>query len=446
MDERRHVILAMARWRAVLAVLVVLGALAVGTNVALAASPGGGGASGGSGVAPSGGSGSTSGSSAASGGNRSTRSSRAGTGPLTGTGMWIWYVSKSSGGKASAIIATARRHHVATVIIKAGDGSQRWAQFSAKLVRALHLGHLRVCAWQYVYGSHPLAEAKVGAAAVHAGANCLLIDAESEYEGRYVQAQRYLRELRRLVGSRFPLGLASFPYVDYHPSFPYSVFLGPGGAQVNVPQMYWRDIGTTVDAVYSHTYSFNTPYLRPIAPLGELTGDPPPRQIERFRQLARVYHATGVSWWDWQEATTRGWRAVGVAVSSLTTQPQVQLPILSRHGQGTVRAGDLVVWAQEHLISAGYPVAVDGLFGAQTQSAVRSFQSAHDIAVTGRINPATWLALLRYPAAAVTWTAHGAHTARSARAGRSSGRWSPAPASARLPSLGYEIPPHLGAG
>lgn len=36
--------------------------------------------------------------------------------------------------------------------------------------------------------------------------------------------------------------------VDYHPSFPYSVFFGPEGATVNQPQMYWKAIGTSVRA------------------------------------------------------------------------------------------------------------------------------------------------------------------------------------------------------
>ena len=78
-----------------------------------------------------------------------------------------------------------------------------------------------------------------------------MIDAEGEYEGKYVSAQTYIQGLRHLIGSRFPVALAGLPYVDYHPAFPYSVFLGPGGAKYNAPQMYWTDIGTSVDRVYA---------------------------------------------------------------------------------------------------------------------------------------------------------------------------------------------------
>ena len=70
-----------------------------------------------------------------------------------------------------------------------------------------------------------------------------MIDAEVEYGGKYAAAQTYIDTLRAGVGPAYPIGLASFPYVDYHESMPYSVFLGPGGAQYNVPQVYWKAIG-----------------------------------------------------------------------------------------------------------------------------------------------------------------------------------------------------------
>ena len=58
-----------------------------------------------------------------------------------------------------------------------------------------------MCAWQYVYGTDPVAEAEVGARAVANGAQCLVIDAEAEYEGRYASAQVYLRTLRAAIGA-----------------------------------------------------------------------------------------------------------------------------------------------------------------------------------------------------------------------------------------------------
>ncbi len=323
--------------------------------------------------------------------------------PFAVRGMWIWYVSQSDGGNLTSIIADAHTYGIGTLLIKSGDGTGAWSQFNSQLVSTLHAAGLKLCAWQYVYGDNPTAEAQVGAQAVTDGADCLAIDAESEYEGKYVSAQLYIQTLRQLIGQSFPVALASFPYVDYHPSFPYSVFLGPGGAQYDEPQMYWVDIGTSVDNVYAHTYEFNSLYGRPIAPLGQLYDNPPAGDVLRFRQLARAYGAPGVSWWDWQ-TTSAGWGAISQPVGNLAGfTPSSAVPAL-----GLGAHGDQVVWAQEHLFSAGQPITIDGDFGPQTQAAVQSFQVAHGIPTSAIIDAATWRALLRYQPVPVTWTANGA--------------------------------------
>ncbi len=368
---------------------------------------------------------------------------RARANPLSGRGMWIWYVSQSNGGNVSSIIARARRNGVSTLMIKSGDGTGYWSQFSRGLVSTLHRSGFKVCGWQFVYGNNPVGEAKTADAAIKNGADCLMIDAEGQYEGKYVPAERYIKELRGLAGSNYPLALAGFPYVDYHPAFPYSVFLGPGAAQYNAPQMYWRDIGTTVSDVYSHTYSFNRIYRRSIFPLGEAVVDPPaspppPKEIRLFRQVSRAYGASGVSWWMWQGLGGLGWHAISQPVGS----PSGFRPDTSYASLGSGAQGDLVVWAQEHLISAGERVSIDGSFGAKTKSAVERFQRAHGLPAIGLIGPATWKALLRYSPVRVNWvTRHSRQVASTAGAATTQ-----VPSSASLPARRYEIPRELGAG
>ncbi|MGI8902126.1 MAG: peptidoglycan-binding domain-containing protein [Solirubrobacteraceae bacterium] len=358
--------------------------------------------------------------------------------PFAGRAMWIWVLSQSDGGNLSSIIATARRYHVNTLMIKSGDGSGMWSQFTPQLVATLHAAGLQVCAWQYVYGSHPASEAQVGATAVKDGADCLLIDAETEYEGKYVSAQTYISQLRSLIGASFPVALAGFPYVDYHPAFPYSVFLGPDGAQYNVPQMYWADIGTTVDLAYAHTFVFNRLYQRPIFPLGQVYNHPPPSQIVRFRQLSRAYGASGVSWWDWQEATFAGWRALSQpAGPPASFTADASLASVGLHAQG-----DLVVWAQQHLYAAGQRTTIDGAFGAQTRAAVRRFQTAQGLRPTGLIDAATWRLLLRYAPTRVRWSSGSARVASAASASGTR----PVPKSASLPAVRDEIAGAGGAG
>jgi hypothetical protein len=343
--------------------------------------------------------------------------------------MWIWYLARSEGGSVPAIISRARAAGVVTLIVKSSDGANSWSQFSPGLVRQLRAGGLRVCAWQYVYGTEPTAEADAGARAVEAGAECLIIDAEAEYEGRYSSAATYMRELRRRVGRDYPVGLASFPYADYHPAFPYSVFLGPGGAQFDMPQMYWAEIGRGVDAVYRHTYTENRIYRRPIYPLGQTYGSLLAADIQRFRGLAVRYGSPGISWWDYAWTSAEGlWPALTGLYAPAGAAP-LGYPVL---GPGS--RGDAVLWMQEHLAREFPAQRTTGLFGSLTLGVLRAFQARHGLAVTGSTDAATWQALLRRYPVALPWSAS---TARASTGARRAGGFEPA--SASLPARRYEI-------
>ena len=322
--------------------------------------------------------------------------------PFVRQGMWIWYVDQSQGGSVPAILRTAHSHGIGTVYIKAGDGATRWDQFNAPLVAALHHGGLKVCAWQFVYGDAPEAEARVGAAAVRAGADCLVIDAEASYEGKYAAADLYIRSLRAQIGAGFPLSLAGFPYVDYHPAFPYSVFLGPGGATVDQPQMYWKDIGTSVHEVFAHTYLYNRLWGRPVFPIGQTYGAPGLRPLRLFRRYSASYGSVP-SWWDWQETNTREWGALGARVGRRKIpgfSPEVEYPLLRIGAKG-----DLVVWAQERLITAGQELEVNGIFNRPMRRAVRAFQEEHGLMGDGQLGSDTWAQLVNYTPFRVEWAA-----------------------------------------
>jgi peptidoglycan hydrolase-like protein with peptidoglycan-binding domain len=342
--------------------------------------------------------------------------------------MWIWSVGRSEGGNPTAIAKRAWANGIKTLFIKSGDGTSYWSQFSRRLVYFIHRYGVHVCAWQYVYGTSPLREAEIGVQAVRRGADCLVIDAEVEYQGRYAQAQQYVDALRAAVGARYPLGLASFPFVDYHPGFPYSVFLGHGGATVNLPQMYWHDIGESVAAVYRHTYMVNRIYRRAIRPLGQ-TDSASAGEISLFRGLSLAYGAGGLSWWDYAWTSANGlWPAVSGPYTSVAAVPSPGFPLLHDGSQG-----DMVLWMQELLKSAIPSQRTTGTFASETLRNLRRFQARRGIPATGQTGPLTWLALLRLPVARVHWAADA--RAASGRAGR----YPRTPQSASLPALADEI-------
>ena len=322
--------------------------------------------------------------------------------------MWIWYLSASDGGNVALIAAQAKAAGVGTLLIKSSDGSTNyWSQFSKKLVEEVHAQGLKVCAWQYVYGTNPVGEAELGAKAAAEGAECLVIDAETQYEGLYGAAQTYIDSLRAKIGPAYPLALASFPYVNYHPSFPYSVFLGPNGAQFDVPQMYWHDIGTSVAQVYINTYEQNLIYGRPILPLGQTYGGVSSSEIVAFRSLASAYGAAGDSFWDWQETKASGWTSMIAPLNATLTVPQPELtsPLLKEGAKS-----DQVLWLQEHLAGTIPAQPTTGIFESQTAADVKQIQTEHGLPATGETDAATWGYILALPMVEVNWTAAGPKT------------------------------------
>lgn len=355
-------------------------------------------------------------------------------GALKGGGMWIWYVSSSEKGSVAKIAAKAKTNGIKTLFIKGADGGTVWSQLSGKLIDAFHAKGLKVCTWQYVYGGRPKPEADAAIKAISRGADCFVIDAESEYEGRYREAAIYVRRLRAAVGKDYPIGLSGFPYVDYHPSFPYSVFLGPGGAQYNLPQIYWHTIGDSVDWSFEHTFVFNRVYEAPIRPLGQVYDNPPVKEVSRFRRLAASHNMSGVSWWSWQSASQKSWKALTPDESTAIPgyRPSSQYPVIKRKGKND--SGDLVVWAQMHLVGGGFlsDQKIDGSFDPLEVKAVRALQAAKGLPVTGVIDRATWRKLLSYTPYRLTFSA----SASQARTASNDA----VPGSADLPALRYEIP------
>src|SRR5207245_3284384 len=137
---------------------------------------------------------------------------------------------------------------------------------------------------------------------------------------------------------------------------------GPNGAQYNAPQMYWKAIGTSVDTVYANTYIGNRIYGRPLFPLGQTYEGVSSADLVRFREEAVDYGATGISFWDWQETSSRGWAGLAAPLAPLTSvAPNTEYPELHSGARG-----DQVLWLQEHLARANPEQETTGMFGSAT--------------------------------------------------------------------------------
>jgi hypothetical protein len=324
--------------------------------------------------------------------------------PLSSTALWSGEIP--AGSTAAQLAAQAAQANVRTLFVKGADGVTAEPQLTPTFVNELRANGVSVCAWSFAYGLNPTAEAAAAVAAVHEGAQCLVVDAEEQYDGLYGAAQTFVHTLREQLGAQFPIGLAGQAEVLQHPTFPYSVFLGPGAFNFDLPQVYWLDFALSVPAAYATTIAENSIYGRPILPVGQLYGSVAPVELEQFRALAGAYRSPGMSFFDLASAQPDELAALAAPAPKLATRAIVP---------ATVRAGadgDEVVWAQELLNAAGARLPVGGFLGAQTARAIARFQTGHHLPATGALGPATWKALLRFKAREPSWASGPPDSAR----------------------------------
>lgn len=228
--------------------------------------------------------------------------------PWEGKHIWIWELDQT--GDPQLIVEKAIALGLAGLIVKAWDGSSYWSQIESITGLAKAAG-LIVGAWGYSYGTNPQGEAQAAERAVATGADWLIIDAEAEYENSLgsTRADNLGNAFQAI--SSVPIGYTSFAIAQYHPDFPYAQF--SKWCHVVLPQVYWGDFGMSVDQALSMSVSGLQDYSLPIAPIGQCYNAVAADDIISFGQLAQNAGLPGISYWDWQEATSAMLDAIGNA-------------------------------------------------------------------------------------------------------------------------------------
>ena len=117
----------------------------------------------------------------------------------------------------------------------------------------------------------------------------------------------------------------------------------------------------------------------------------------------------GLSQWGSQNLAQQGFNSVEIIRSyygnvEIVNNAPVQEIAISYPGilrRGTTGPSVVTLQVMLNRISQSYPAIpkisqVDGIFGAQTEAAVRKFQEVFDLSVDGIVGRATWYALVRY--------------------------------------------------
>ena len=93
-----------------------------------------------------------------------------------------------------------------------------------------------------------------------------------------------------------------------------------------------------------------------------------------------------------EASTTKGWTHYGIPVGLYSPEEIPAQPVRRTLRRGA--QGQDVAEMQQALISWGHnPGAADGIFGKNTEAALKGFQKAHGLTVDGVCGPATWAAL-----------------------------------------------------
>ena len=332
-----------------------------------------------------------------------------------GKGMWIWLEDRADGGDPHAIVARAKAAGLTHLYVRTGTlkGGFVGGPFLDRLLPVAHLHGLRVYGWDFPYLDHPGDDVNRALAAIrHTTPDGHRIDGfsadiETVHEGvnndvEFVTA--YSTWLRANVGPHYPL-IATVPNPTTRrvaEGFPYHAIVPSFDAVA--PMVYWMNRDPALDV--ANAVAFFAPWGKPVFPIGQAydggpEGGPPGvpgrEAIIRFMQSAEASGAVGASFWSWQHATPEVWDAVRDAGEF---RLEVGGPAAEGLTVGMVRAYQAV------LTGLGFPVPADGRWGPPTIEAVRAYQAAARLPVTGRIDAVTRAFLLAPVAAPVVPAGH----------------------------------------
>ena len=230
-------------------------------------------------------------------------------GPI-GKGYYIWKIPNCENGDPESIALTAYNAGLKHVLIKIANGIYDYnydtstkKDLIAPVINALHQKNIEVWGWHYVFGNLPLEEAKAAIRQINRlPLDGYIIDAESEYKGKYTPCRIFMKELRNALPD-YPIALSSFRYPKYHMDLPWKDFLTY--CDINMPQVYWEQSHNPAYQLERCLSEFQTTIdpFRQIIPTGAAycVGGwcPSPNEIIEFMDKAISLKMPAVNFWSW---------------------------------------------------------------------------------------------------------------------------------------------------
>jgi hypothetical protein len=249
--------------------------------------------------------------------------------PLRGKGMWLTYATLQHT-PVTAIVSAARAVGLSHLYVEVAASHRGFygRPGLAALLPAAHRAGLRVLAWVYPYLRNLSADVAVSVAAAHYVApsgdrpDGLLTDVEENVAEGAVRA--YGAILRALLGPNELMAIATYPPQSRHGrTYPFAT--AALSWNVMVPMDYWHLKRRSYSAM--EVYRFVRASIRlirartraaePVEVLGQMfafdqagTGSPSVAEIAACAAAARDGGALGVSFFEWDYATSAEWSAL----------------------------------------------------------------------------------------------------------------------------------------
>jgi hypothetical protein len=227
-----------------------------------------------------------------------------------GKGFFIWKIPQCEQGDIQKIALEAYQAGLTHVLVKIANGIYDYnydvslrKDLVAPLADELLKYGIKTWGWHYVFGDLPKDEATTAIRQIRKiPLEGYVIDAESEYKGKYTPCRIFMSELRNALPD-FPIALSSFRYPKYHNDLPWTDFLTK--SDHNMPQVYWEQAHNPGEQLKRSLNEFKTAVspFRPIIPTGAAYGAngwiPTVEDITEFINTVVTLGMSGVNFWSW---------------------------------------------------------------------------------------------------------------------------------------------------
>ncbi len=227
-----------------------------------------------------------------------------------GKGLYIWQVKRllETYGSLDKLVDKAVYLGLDWVAIKVAGGGWRYniSVDLKALFEKLKSKGIKPWGWHYIYPNYISAQISVAKKQISALQPWgYILNAEKEFKGKPVQAEILASKMREAF-PKLGLGLTSYRYPKYHPSFPFKQFLQY--MDFNQPQVYWLGAHNPAWQLEETIKQNNAIQQLPIVPIGlaySEGGYPAPTELEMdaFHQTTLDLNLPGNTWWSWHSAS-----------------------------------------------------------------------------------------------------------------------------------------------